>query len=213
LAAYLTYSVARYRSREQDLIDPLQSPKPSTVDGRLVNYPSSSSCSSDSSDDGSESSDEYTNASFDINASRPSQRDKLPRRSPSPTPTEKAKFHERTRRRGNHAADLALSAHTRVLSTRTTASEKRLWTKEETGALYTYIVDYGTSWANIKRLDNKQKYGVSFLTDRSQVNLKDKARNMKFLMLKAGFTPPKNFGSITLTAAMKAKLDGMGISY
>jgi hypothetical protein len=79
--------------------------------------------------------------------------------------------------------------------------------------LYTYIFESGASWANIKRLDDNQKYGVSFLFDRSQVDLKDKARNMKFVMLKAGVTLPPNFRSIPLAAAMKATLDRMDISY
>lgn len=63
---------------------------------------------------------------------------------------------------------------------------RRAWSREETDALIHYIETIGTSWVIIKNVDaggpkNKVEEVPSYkaLLERSQVNLKDKARNMK----------------------------------
>jgi hypothetical protein len=58
---------------------------------------------------------------------------------------------------------------------------RRQWTPEETDSLRKLIEEVGTSWAKIKKRDDN---GAKVLKDRDQVALKDKARNMKFDMLK-----------------------------
>ncbi len=53
---------------------------------------------------------------------------------------------------------------------------RQAWSEEETSALIEYIMEYGTSYALIKELDNEDQ---KILVDRDQVALKDKARNIK----------------------------------
>lgn len=54
---------------------------------------------------------------------------------------------------------------------------RRPWTEEEVEALMEYMDEYGCSWAAIKNADDEQN---QFLERRSQGDLKDKARNMKY---------------------------------
>jgi hypothetical protein len=84
-------------------------------------------------------------------------------------------------------------------------SRKR-WTIEETGTLINLITQYGVSWAQIKKFDEANG---NILADRDQVNLKDKARNIKFDILKMRQPLPPNFDLVTLSATMKAKLEAM----
>jgi hypothetical protein len=84
-------------------------------------------------------------------------------------------------------------------------SRKR-WTIEETGTLINLITQYGVSWAQIKKFD---EVNGNILADRDQVNLKDKARNIKFDILKSRQPLPPNFDLVTLSATMKAKLATM----
>jgi hypothetical protein len=84
-------------------------------------------------------------------------------------------------------------------------SRKR-WTIEETGTLINLITQYGVSWAQIKKFDEANG---NILADRDQVNLKDKARNIKFDILKMRQPLPPNFDLVTLSATMKAKLEVM----
>jgi hypothetical protein len=64
------------------------------------------------------------------------------------------------------------------------------WTQEEVIALIEYIEDIGTSWTNIKKMDDfwdedTETYkGPQHLKQRDQVSLKDKARNLKVDFLK-----------------------------
>lgn len=206
----------------------------------LVSYPSSSQVTHDSehsswqsaegSDEGEDESNEddsedesddksdkdesgEDNSGFRIAAARPSSRHRRGRRSVSPTPAEATRFREHAQRRGSYQLDTARFARARALNARPAGGQKRPWTAMEIGALQMYMAKCGTGWANIKRLDDRRKYGQSFLACRSQVDLKDKARNMKYVMLKAGDKPPRSFRSISLTAAMKGTLDRIGVFY
>ena len=53
---------------------------------------------------------------------------------------------------------------------------RRPWSNEEVQALMEYMDEYGCSWAAIKAADSENQ----ILERRSQVDLKDKARNMKY---------------------------------
>lgn len=53
---------------------------------------------------------------------------------------------------------------------------RRPWSNEEVQALMEYMDEYGCSWAAIKAADSQRQ----ILERRSQVDLKDKARNMKY---------------------------------
>ena len=53
---------------------------------------------------------------------------------------------------------------------------RRPWSNEEVQALMEYMDEYGCSWAAIKAADSEN----NILERRSQVDLKDKARNMKY---------------------------------
>lgn len=72
-------------------------------------------------------------------------------------------------------------AKERVALRNKTVQTRRAWTENETQTLLDLIVDYGTSWAQLKRADDSDS---GLLKDRGQVALKDKARNMKFDYLK-----------------------------
>jgi hypothetical protein len=101
----------------------------------------------------------------------------------------------------------AQTQRARAATGRVAGAARSKWTTEETGGLYGYITREGTSWAHIKSIDDA---GAQLLTLRSQVDLKDKARNMKFDILKAGLPLPPNFESVPLAKAMREKLESMG---
>lgn len=58
---------------------------------------------------------------------------------------------------------------------------RRPWTEDETLTLIEYIMEHGTSWALIKKLDEDDN---DILEGRDQIALKDKARNIKTDYLK-----------------------------
>jgi hypothetical protein len=82
--------------------------------------------------------------------------------------------------------------------------ERKKWSMEETSSLIAYIEEFGTSWAQIQKED-LNRGGI--LKVRDQVALKDKARNLKFEYLKAGHPLPSNFASVSLSKAMRLKLE------
>jgi hypothetical protein len=83
---------------------------------------------------------------------------------------------------------------------------RRSWTPQETGALELYIRHWGSAWADIKRYDDGKKFGQSFLSTRSQPDLKDKAQNIKYSMLRGGYYIPAKFRLIKLNAVKKELL-------
>jgi hypothetical protein len=88
----------------------------------------------------------------------------------------------------------------------TEVKARKRWTELETGTLIHLVDQFGISWAQIKRWDEQNGH---ILRDRDQVNLKDKARNIKFDLLKSGHALPKYFDQVTLSASMKQKLAAM----
>lgn len=101
---------------------------------------------------------------------------------------------------------------------------RKAWTTEETDALLWYVARYGSKWADIMKADN----GLHF-SDRSQVALKDKARNLirnayKYVMCRIRFAAlktdksrrsgeplPRGLEDYNLPENMKAELRDMGI--
>ncbi|KAF2097356.1 hypothetical protein NA57DRAFT_77613 [Rhizodiscina lignyota] len=86
---------------------------------------------------------------------------------------------------------------------------KRRWTPEQEEALIRYIEDKGCKWAEIKKWDDE--HGERVLLDWSQVDIKDKAINMRLDFEKARTGLPRNFELITLRRRDKEKLESMGI--
>lgn len=68
---------------------------------------------------------------------------------------------------------------------------------------------YGTSWAKIKQAD--ERMDEPLLINRSQVQLKDKARNMKLDFLKAEQPLPEYMEAVTISKGHREMLRGMGI--
>lgn len=82
----------------------------------------------------------------------------------------------------SHTQVKALAKQNTALARMTTGQRKRkAWTVAEEMQLQTLIADYGTSWTELKKMDET---GEQLLVDRDQVALKDKARNMKMAFLK-----------------------------
>lgn len=75
------------------------------------------------------------------------------------------------------------TARIRTASQPKPIQHRTAWSQQETEALIQYIRRYGTSYALIKRQDDLSGESAK-LQNRNQVNLKDKARNMKMDYLK-----------------------------
>lgn len=75
---------------------------------------------------------------------------------------------------------------------------KNTWSQAETDRLVMLMAKYGTGWAEIKRQDSvcPESNGGPLLTNRTQVNLKDKARTIRAKCEREGLTLPKGFESV-----------------
>lgn len=69
-----------------------------------------------------------------------------------------------------------------------------------------YISHFGTAWSAIKEYDAAH---FRILLDRTAVDLKDKARNMKAMFLHAGLPLPPNLHLATNTVEIRALLAGL----
>ncbi|TID25411.1 chromatin binding [Venturia nashicola] len=87
---------------------------------------------------------------------------------------------------------------------------RKAWTRAEEAQLQSLIADYGTSWTELKKMDEADG---NILADRDQVALKDKARNMKMAFLKARLDLPVNFEYVPLDKKGRDMLDALGIEY
>lgn len=76
-----------------------------------------------------------------------------------------------------------------------------------------YMELYGLCWSRIKTYDDAELYGQCFLGRRSDVNLKDRARSVKFGLLRNGRKPPDVFSSIRLAPNQRRLLDSLSIPY
>ncbi|KAF2499960.1 hypothetical protein BU16DRAFT_613777 [Lophium mytilinum] len=73
------------------------------------------------------------------------------------------------------------------------------WTARAEDQLVQYIEEYGCQWAYIRRLDEAD---TQMFLDRTDVDLKDKARNMKINYLRSGTGLPENFDGITISQSL-----------
>ncbi|EXJ64274.1 hypothetical protein A1O7_00610 [Cladophialophora yegresii CBS 114405] len=92
------------------------------------------------------------------------------------------------------------------------AQIRRPYTAEEVDRLLDMIALYGTKWARILREDSVHPDGP-MLQGRSQVQLKDKARNIKLDMLKAGTPLPDGFEFVSVGNKKIEELRLLGIDY
>ena len=107
---------------------------------------------------------------------------------------------------------------------------RKAWTLAETDALTYYIGRYGCRWSRIQRKDLRRFDGI--LGERSQGDLKDKAKNMKYDYIRSVFndvgldivnlvlicsrtrvTLPRKFENIMLDKKFKVRLRDAGIDY
>lgn len=88
--------------------------------------------------------------------------------------------------------------------------QRRAWTDAETERLLWLMRRYGCSWSTIKKADEQMVNPK--LLDRSQVQLKDKARNIKMDYLKAERELPDEFINVTISRAQKDSLREMNIA-
>lgn len=88
---------------------------------------------------------------------------------------------------------------------------RRPWTADEIERLLFLIGKYGCAWSTIKKADERMVDPQ--LLERSQVQLKDKARNMKVDYLKAEMELPEGLTGVTISKSHKVMLKGMNIAY
>ncbi|EDN05436.1 predicted protein [Histoplasma mississippiense (nom. inval.)] len=74
---------------------------------------------------------------------------------------------------------------------------RRMWSEEEERRLLQLFVEYGPKWRILQLMDKEHSDGA-VLQDRSNVDLKDKIRNMKVRYEKANKILPPNFEKIHL---------------
>ncbi|KAM3163669.1 HTH myb-type domain-containing protein [Lachancea thermotolerans] len=75
--------------------------------------------------------------------------------------------------------------------------QKRLWNKEEEGALIEALKVHGPAWSKILELHGAGGSLSESLKNRTQVQLKDKARNWKMYFLKGGLPVPDYLAKVT----------------
>ncbi len=85
--------------------------------------------------------------------------------------------------RVNHEAKERMQMARDLVQNRRPVQNRRGYTADEVDRLVEMIALYGTGWARILREDMTHPEG-SVLQNRTQVQLKDKARNMKLDALK-----------------------------
>ena len=106
-------------------------------------------------------------------------------------------------------ATLAVATSTRGNAFRSTQVRVR-WSEEETERLMELMQEFGTSWSKIKQADTR--FVRHLLKDRNQVQLKDKARNIKLDFLKAERPLPDYLLYVTINKGHKDMLRRLGIA-
>ncbi|BDD63410.1 hypothetical protein MAP00_008304 [Monascus purpureus] len=110
-------------------------------------------------------------------------------------------------------APRAPTPETGWLSSRPQARTQKRWSEAENQRLVLLIEKFGVQWARIKRQDDlcPASDGGPKLSDRSQVQLKDRARNLVLSYLRNGEPLPKNFDQVTIKAVDRKRLERQGI--
>lgn len=88
---------------------------------------------------------------------------------------------------------------------------RRPWSSREIGRLLDLMAEYGSAWATILKCDARSEDPC--LQERSNVQLKDKARNMKFDFLKALQPLPTGFDGVSLSKHQLKQLDDARIPH
>ncbi|PYI02530.1 Myb-like DNA-binding protein [Aspergillus sclerotiicarbonarius CBS 121057] len=91
--------------------------------------------------------------------------------------------------------------------------QSRGWSEAEDARLVRLIEEHGVSWAKIENenLVQPEREGEARITDRNQVQLKDRARNLKIKFYREGLPIPKNFGGVTMKRGDCERLEKLGI--
>ncbi|OOF90837.1 hypothetical protein ASPCADRAFT_58563 [Aspergillus carbonarius ITEM 5010] len=91
--------------------------------------------------------------------------------------------------------------------------QSRGWSEAEDARLVRLIEEHGISWAKIENenLVQPEKEGEARIKDRNQVQLKDRARNLKIKFYREGLPIPKNFGGVTMKRGDCARLESQGV--
>ncbi|GKZ38922.1 hypothetical protein AbraIFM66950_011496 [Aspergillus brasiliensis] len=89
----------------------------------------------------------------------------------------------------------------------------RGWTEAEDARLIRLIEEHGTSWTKIEDENSIQpeKEGEARFEDRNQVQIKDRARNLKIKFYRLGQRIPKNFRFVTMKKEDMTRLENLGI--
>lgn len=104
---------------------------------------------------------------------------------------------------GERIRYLAATNRQRAIAKRT--KERTAWSEEEEKKLVELIGLYGCRWSLIEHEASE------LFAKRGQVALKDKARNIKFALLKSGLPLPPNFEKVTMNRRLLLDLERMGI--
>lgn len=121
-------------------------------------------------------------------------------------PTSSAARYEKARRR----IDM-LAPFVRSTAPLAPPQARRPWSSREIGQLLDLMAEYGSAWAHILKCDARSANPC--LQERSNVQLKDKARNMKFDFLKALQPLPPGFNGVSLSKHQCKQLDDMLIPH
>ncbi|PWY67246.1 hypothetical protein BO94DRAFT_628895 [Aspergillus sclerotioniger CBS 115572] len=91
--------------------------------------------------------------------------------------------------------------------------QSRGWSEAEDTRLVRLIKEHGISWAKIENenLVQPEKAGETRIKDRNQVQLKDRARNLKIKFYREGLPIPENFGGVTMKRGDCARLERNGV--
>lgn len=91
--------------------------------------------------------------------------------------------------------------------------ERKQWTPVEEQRLIDFIGVHGPAYSKILKEDSEFEDAAlrNSLQGRNQVQLKDKARNIKFAYLKSGEPLPQGFGAVSIGKVMVDKLRAMGV--
>ncbi|KAL4892895.1 hypothetical protein BDV59DRAFT_178891 [Aspergillus ambiguus] len=95
-----------------------------------------------------------------------------------------------------------------------TTTDRKRWVDDEDNRLVRLIELFGAKWAKIERENSvlPEEEGERRIEGRNQVQLKDRARNLKTKFLREGQPLPRNFDKVTMKAKDYEKLRRMGIA-
>lgn len=150
-------------------------------------------------------------------ASRPSQEvqsrasSNLPPRSTAPASTRSQRLPQSKLGTVQQEARMMKSLKKDV-SSKPKVQKRRKWTEEEETRLFELVALYKNKWAYIEEMDATHEDGPR-LHDRSQVNLKDKARNIVVAYVNARRPLPRGFEYASIGDRLETQLENDGVPY